>query len=326
MPTKEKTPLILHDQMVEVRHYREIAQTLDVEGKLEGLPFMPEMARFCGQRIRVSRRADKTCVAGMGIRHMRSTVFLHDLRCDGAFHDGCQRACLLFWKEAWLKPIEESSRMTVVHSTLRNKVEKSAIVLPTRRGDRYTCQSTELHAATAPMSRWSIIPLLREMRIGELTFRGFVDIVYRTARKRFFKLPEFGTLVGTQIKTHRGNLALRSGEIVDIKNAEQIQKDLNSKGQNCGLGLTPSMSIYLGGRHEVAFPVTKIIIESTGKMVNLSNTVALKGVTCSGPCVKNCPRSEYHYWRESWLRRAEISNVEGQNVVVTHRTRSGIRA
>ena len=33
-----------------------------------------------------------------------------NLRCDGQAYDGCQAACLIFWKGAWLKPlsIEES--------------------------------------------------------------------------------------------------------------------------------------------------------------------------------------------------------------------------
>jgi hypothetical protein len=40
-------------------------------------------------------------------------------------------------------------------------------------------------------------------------------------------------------------------------------------------------------------------------MVQLTNTVALEGVVCQGLCAKNCPRANYLYWRESWLRRVE---------------------
>jgi hypothetical protein len=35
-------------QLVEVRSSAEIAATLDANGKLDGVPFMPEMARYCG--------------------------------------------------------------------------------------------------------------------------------------------------------------------------------------------------------------------------------------------------------------------------------------
>ena len=41
------------------------------------------------------------------MRLMKSAVFLADVRCDGSAHDGCQRNCLIFWKEAWLKPVDE---------------------------------------------------------------------------------------------------------------------------------------------------------------------------------------------------------------------------
>ena len=90
-------------EVVSVRSLNEILATLDRDGKLEGLPFMPEMAQFCGATFTVHRRAEKTCVEGVGMRGLRGTVFLAGLRCDGSAHGGCERRCLLFWKEAWLK-------------------------------------------------------------------------------------------------------------------------------------------------------------------------------------------------------------------------------
>ena len=37
--------------LIEVRAPEEILQTLDAEGTLDQLPFMPEMLGFCGRRI-----------------------------------------------------------------------------------------------------------------------------------------------------------------------------------------------------------------------------------------------------------------------------------
>ena len=37
--------------LVEVRSADEIMATLDERGELENLPFMPEMLKFCGQRL-----------------------------------------------------------------------------------------------------------------------------------------------------------------------------------------------------------------------------------------------------------------------------------
>jgi hypothetical protein len=47
--------------IVEVKAPEEIVQTLDASGALDHLPFMPEMAEFCGQQFRVFRLVVKTC-------------------------------------------------------------------------------------------------------------------------------------------------------------------------------------------------------------------------------------------------------------------------
>jgi len=95
---------------VEVRSREEILDTLDEQGRLQHLPFMPEMLSYCGQRFRVFKRADKTCdyIQGWSIRRMTETVHLEGVRCDGAGHDGCQAGCLIFWKEAWLTRADNS--------------------------------------------------------------------------------------------------------------------------------------------------------------------------------------------------------------------------
>src|SRR2546426_1966071 len=95
--------------LVEVRSKAEILSTLDQNGRLEDLPFMPEMLRYCGQRFRVYKRAHKTCdfVTHTGIRKLSNAVHLEGLRCDGSAHGCCQAQCLIFWKEAWLRRVRE---------------------------------------------------------------------------------------------------------------------------------------------------------------------------------------------------------------------------
>ena len=98
---------------VEVKSKDAILATLDSHGRLDGLPFMPEMFRCCGQRLRVSKRAHKTCdppKRPRRRRRMANAVHLEDVRCDsGQAHGGCQAGCLIFWKEAWLVPLREGS-------------------------------------------------------------------------------------------------------------------------------------------------------------------------------------------------------------------------
>ena len=96
---------------VQVRTKEEILATLDADGRLEELPFMPEMLAYCGRKLRVGKRAHKTCDPAIGIiaRKMENTVHLDNLRCNGSAHDGCEAACLIFWKEAWLKPANDDA-------------------------------------------------------------------------------------------------------------------------------------------------------------------------------------------------------------------------
>ena len=95
-------------EWVEVKSADEILATLDAQGSVDGLPFMPEMLRYCGMRFRVFKSAHKTCdtIGGTKIRHMSDAAHLEGLRCDGSSHGGCQAGCLLFWKSAWLKRVD----------------------------------------------------------------------------------------------------------------------------------------------------------------------------------------------------------------------------
>ena len=47
--------------LIEILSAAEILSTLNDEGALDQLPFMPEMATYCGKRFMVDRRAEKVC-------------------------------------------------------------------------------------------------------------------------------------------------------------------------------------------------------------------------------------------------------------------------
>src|SRR5262245_6257937 len=95
--------------LVRVRSREEILATLDSRGALDALPFMPEMLAYCGREFRVGAVAHKTCdvveTPGRG-RRLDRTVHLEGLRCDGSAHGGCEADCNLFWKDAWLAPVD----------------------------------------------------------------------------------------------------------------------------------------------------------------------------------------------------------------------------
>src|SRR5215471_17348563 len=106
--------------LVEVKLPEEILQTLDEDGTSGRLPFMPEMIQYCGKRFHVSLRVVKTCWYGHGSGMRRfpaeDIVLLDRVRCSGVDHDGCQKACNIFWREAWLRKVENAQAATLSRS------------------------------------------------------------------------------------------------------------------------------------------------------------------------------------------------------------------
>lgn len=288
-------------EWVEVRSLEEILATLDGDFKLEGMPFMPEMAAYCGRRLRIHRRADKVCVEGRPMRRLKNAVFLEGVRCDGASHDGCQRGCLMFWKTAWLKPAGPAKPEEPGAPAGRGAC---AAALPTMRNGRYYCQSTELASATSYLSRWNPWCLLADLFVGEASVFRLIEVLCSTLRRKAPRVLGRGP-AGQQTTSPAGSLDLSAGEWVEVKSREEIEATLTRDGKNRGLSFELEMLDYCGRRCQVATPLRKIISEQTGEMIRLNGTVILHEATCQGTCARNCPRGNHLYWREAWLKRLE---------------------
>ncbi len=141
--------------LVEVKAPEEILDTLDADGTVAGLPFMPEMLEFCGKQFRVFQRVVKVCTSGVGPSTMRAfpddnVVVLGGLRCSGAAHDGCQKACTIFWREAWLRKVTSGAPP---HPAPDNIASLQAR-LKTKTGPAtYFCQASELSRAAPELTR-----------------------------------------------------------------------------------------------------------------------------------------------------------------------------
>jgi 2-polyprenyl-6-methoxyphenol hydroxylase-like FAD-dependent oxidoreductase len=294
------------NQKVRVRSAAEILATLDGAGAFEGVPFMPEMAAFCGGELTVHRRAGVTCVEGQGIRRMTGAVLLDGARCDGAAHDGCQRNCLMFWKEAWLAPLDETA--APVDLQAEAAAAQALSRLPTMSGGLYHCQSTALGAATTATARGDVVQMVRDVWLGEVSPTALLSFLVRGIINRIRRLagmPDLGVLSGVARKPARGGLNLEPGDWVRIKPRPALRRFLTPDSRNFGLSFEPEMAKYAGAVRQVDFPVQRIIHEETGRMIHLKNTVGLKGVTCQGRCARNCARANTLYWRESWLERVD---------------------
>ena len=126
-PMKTHTTLCAGD-WVEVRSKEEILETLDKNGRLDGLPFMPQMFKYCGQRFQVYKRTHKTCdtVGHLSVSRCLPDGVHLEHRCDGKAYGGCQAGCLIFWKEAWLKPIAgDGSRSATANHKPSRKSRRS---------------------------------------------------------------------------------------------------------------------------------------------------------------------------------------------------------
>jgi hypothetical protein len=314
--------------------------TLDEHGRLENLPFMPEMLRYCGRRFRVFKRADKTCqyIQGWSIRRLKDCVHLEGVRCDGLEHGGCEAACLLWWKEAWLKRLEDcadaprGARLTGKVSAGSNEPCLVESILAASRATNsegemvYSCQATDVLDFTSHMRMWDPRHYIRDLRSGNLesglagNLRGqrALDIVLGILRVleaavislfNQVQMRRHGTVYpfigGSLAKTPIGTLDLQPGELVQVRSKEEILATLDKQSRNRGLLFDGEMLTYCGGIYRVLRRVHRIIDEKTGKMLDMKYPcMILEGVACRSDYHGLCPRAIYHYWRESWLKRA----------------------
>ena len=337
--------------MVEVRCQDEILSTLDGDGCFDGLPFMPEMLRFCGQRFRVGAVAHKTCdtVHNSGGRRLRSTVHLEGLRCDGSAHGGCGASCYLFWKDAWLKPAANDELPGSMPASSAEFSGQLPIISDSHLSDsqclsntqrivneelHYVCQATRLYDATEHLPWWDLRQYVLDISTGNHSVKRVVRVLFlgtlrgclnRTSRG--YRLVKFvsdrahrlltgrptPSVAGRVPKGHRtptGRLNLLPGELVRVKDLAEIETTLDTSSRNRGLRFdAEEMSQYCGRVVRVQRCVTKIIEESTGKMIAMKEPcLVLEGIHCvaeNASCRLNCPRAVVSYWREIWLGRVE---------------------
>jgi hypothetical protein len=311
-----KMPLRSGD-WVEVRSKAEILRSLDQNGRLENLPFMPQMFEYSGQRFRVFKRAHKTCdtisprPAG---RALANAVHL-ELRCDGKAYAGCQTACLIIWKEAWLKPIRQTlGDGAQPFDDSRGRTEKDAgcteeMVWKSRCADdaqavdgkRYFCQATELLGFTAPLHWWDVRQYIEDYTSGNLTLGELLNrFVYASyhilARKNKFGIgkpfrwlyDQFQSLVGgvpyprrdgaipSDQPTPVSDLNLQPGEMVRVKSYQEILATVNAGTlKNRGMAFDAELVPYCGKVYRVLTRVERFINERTGRITSLKTPAVI---------------------------------------------------
>jgi hypothetical protein len=329
---------------VRVKTQAEILATLDDQGALDGMPFMPQMIEACGKEFTVSKRAHKLCDWGAP-RRLESAVFLDELRCDGAAYGGCEMDCLIVWKDAWLERVDGRTADRAVErrgsnaplAALVERVQRGSRANedPENPGPRYRCQSTQIPAATTPQSVWDFRQYVEDVASGNARLGEVATVLFFL----FFEAAAnsglgFGTFLrwsydmfqklrgGAPYPLRRGQvpknsptpsarLGLDSGEFVKIKTYKEVLDTLSEDLVNRGMNFAPDMVPYCGQTVKVSKRLRRIMNERTGKLIELKNDcLVLEGVTCGGKFTKPflCPRGMSPYWREIWLERAEPSS------------------
>lgn len=339
--------MIKAGEYVEVRSKAEILASLDKNATIDGMPFMPQMFEYCGKRFTVYKNAYKTCdtVSGKYIGLQVDDAVHLPIRCDGKAFDGCQAACLLFWRTAWLKPVNEAGDvpMSSPASASRGCTEADVLAATSRDVDGrklYRCQATSLLEFTRPMAWWDVRQYANAYRSGNwsiaqilrgLTYLGYTygtrahrpkigapaRWLYNKARfvwggipfpRRPDLFPQKKSAASTTV------LNLKPGEFVRVKPFEEILATLGKDGSHRGLMFDAELVPYCGKVFRVMTRVERFVDESCGEMRTLKTpAVILDGVVCQSKYSGQrmfCPREIFSWWREAWLERVEPMVLE----------------
>ncbi len=308
-------------EWVEVRSKEEILRTLDKQGQLEHVPFMPQMFKYCGQRFKVYKSAHKTCDTVNPIRSLRVINAVHlDVRCDGEAYGGCQAGCLIFWKTAWLKPIEENGQPhgrdqvtagrphlpqsgncteeDVREGTRQETTDESAEI-------RYRCQATEVPGYGGVLPWWDVrqyvedywsgnVGLMQMLRGGLFaTYASFVQAgiglgpflswLYDLVQSLWGGIPwprRSGNIPAGQ-PTPTQVLDLQPGELVRVKSYKDILATLDTNTRNRGLMWDKDMVPFCDGVYRVKTRLSRFVDEKSGMLVTMKTpAVILEDVWC----------------------------------------------
>jgi hypothetical protein len=301
---------------VEVRRKEEILLTLDKQGQLEHVPFMPQMFNYCGQRFKVYKSAHKTCDTVNPIRSLRVTDAVHlELRCNGEAYGGCQAGCLIFWKTAWLKPVEGNGPSTVQHLNIvgqrqvhhsNGSCTEEDVWKGTRKGATdervaitYQCQATQVPLYGEVLPWWDVRQYVEDYRsrnVGPMQMlRGGLFATYASCIQAGIGLGPFLSWVYDFVQRLLGGipwprrsgkiqagqptptqiLNLQPGELVRVKSYKEILATLDTEARNRGLMWDRDMVPFCDGTYRVKTRLSKFVDEKSGMLINLKTPAVI---------------------------------------------------
>jgi hypothetical protein len=284
---------------VRVRSRAAIDATLDERGALDSLPFMEEMASFCGRTARVYRVVDKIYDYGRSrqMRRLDGCVLLAGWRCDGMHHGGCEAACYLIWKADWLEPaLDDDAPQTLSGTPQRAQGQPP-----------YHCQYTTLTQSSHAVPEFNLRGLLGPLIVGNLTLSAWLIAV---ATRGFNAFQEWRGGAAFPARPDADGQAapvsttLSTGEWVRIRMPWEIARTLDKRSKNRGLWFDRDMLKFCGQMYQVRSRVTKIIDVATLDMIPMKTPcITLRDVHYTGEFQGFGEQHDFLYWREAWLER-----------------------
>ncbi len=296
--------LIVGD-LVEVRPWEEIRATLDGQGCLDGLPFMPEMLALCGRRMRVFKSMHRLFDyrKSRQMRHMDGAVLLVGAVCDGSRHGGCEAACHSIWKAAWLRRVSASDAALAAAAPAASP----AHAWPGTEGPHYRCQLTELQAASRPVGDWSPVNFVRPLVSGNVAPAAFA-VGWLTHLFNLVQRWRGGVGFPTLEPPAPGfapqdDLRLQPGDAVRVRPSAELRAAMNEQLAHRGLYFEEDMLKHCGQRQVVQAEVRRLIDIVSGEMRTMKTPAyLLRGVHFSGERQMFNAQYEPLFWRAAWLQ------------------------
>ena len=226
---------------VQVANAEHILSTLDANCRFEGLPFMPQMVPFCGQKLIVTRWVNNVCYpvqGGADYGNLTNSVLLNVSRCDGASFGGCQMACPLIWKTNWLWPNTNQAEVADDLNAPEAVQQLSDFATANAmNSDLASCQATQLHQITHKRNRLNIGQYVDEVNLNRVSVTAMATSFCGGMLGRVTGNSQ--SVVGTQKRTPISDLQLASGDTVIVKAESDILKLLIPTAKTAASGLIP---------------------------------------------------------------------------------------
>ena len=294
-------------------------------------PSCPRCSSTAAGSFRSLQRADKTCAGDGVVRRMHNTVHLRGLRCDGSAHGGCQAACLVFWKEAWLERVENDAGAgdrNPPDAAEESFVAETLMPATTSGGrfgsPRYRCQATEIPRASSELRFREVDQYVSDVRNWGSQGRSRprdralqpLAVVPQAAAAQGAVDRRWAAVPLRQRQAGEGQDADREARPAPRRprsgqEREEIEATLDRSNYNRGLSFDGEMVRYCGRTARVRARVNRLVDEHTGRMIEInSDCIILEGVVCVADYHRFCPRAIYPYWREIWLERGRPADLD----------------